>query len=47
MKPIHSKIIDDKRIEVDGVVFYTQSHAEAVRKYLRRKAKKGKEKISS
>jgi len=37
MKILKAKRIDDKRIEVAGVVFYETCVREAVRKYLRRK----------
>ena len=36
-RPIRARRIDDRRIEVRGVIFYANDEIEAVRKYLIRK----------
>lgn len=33
---LHSKDLGEGKYEVEGVVFYAESHGEALRKYLRR-----------
>jgi len=39
MKPLRSKDLGQGRYEVEGVIFYANSHPEALRKYLRQKRK--------